>query len=501
MLGFPKPYPEELIYSTVARAGVHDGDTSPKQLLEKVFNNRKVIATVDLPSHLELIANLYPKSLTLDAYRLIHQHTLLPIYAPFQPEEQNDKLLNWMSGCSQGAAHLACGAVASRVKAKTALYVCPECLEDQKRVFGEYYLRRIWQTPLVKVCLVHGPLYETTMELNGEHRHAFLPLESIEIKSALVICREDIILAQQAEKLLKMDSSGVNFPQWSEFYKQLAVNLDLMNGQRIDHSLIHSLIVKYWTKPWLDDSGILPSSTETSWLRTLFRKHRKSFSYAEHSVAILALTDGKLNIDEAIKAASKIVPRAEINVQDCQADCFSCNNEFSDDQLKWKSIVEKFTLKIARKQDAALYARLYRADRAWLLRINAEHQAERVVSNLRVDWSRRDRDIAREIHSLFIFLAEDLDSPQLTRTFIINQLDQRATVEKNLCRLPRCSTLLRYYAESTTEYQARRLIRAFVAMQNNKQKIKRWSLLREARLSDIRMTYSVAELLKGILND
>lgn len=37
MLNFPTPYPNELIYSTIARAGIHHAITSPKQLLEEVF--------------------------------------------------------------------------------------------------------------------------------------------------------------------------------------------------------------------------------------------------------------------------------------------------------------------------------------------------------------------------------------------------------------------------------------------------------------------------------
>ena len=55
MFNFPTPYPDELIYSTVARAGVRLALTSPKQLLDEVFQNRKVSATVDLPCHLEKI--------------------------------------------------------------------------------------------------------------------------------------------------------------------------------------------------------------------------------------------------------------------------------------------------------------------------------------------------------------------------------------------------------------------------------------------------------------
>lgn len=53
MLNFPIPYAEELVYGIVARMGVRAGIVSPKQLLDEVFDNRKVIATFDMPSHLE----------------------------------------------------------------------------------------------------------------------------------------------------------------------------------------------------------------------------------------------------------------------------------------------------------------------------------------------------------------------------------------------------------------------------------------------------------------
>ncbi len=83
MLGFPIPHPEELVYSLVARAGVHSGILSPKQLLDDVYANRKIIATVDLSSHLTEISNQYPLSLNITVSSLIYQHTLFPIYAPF----------------------------------------------------------------------------------------------------------------------------------------------------------------------------------------------------------------------------------------------------------------------------------------------------------------------------------------------------------------------------------------------------------------------------------
>ena len=40
MHNFPLPHPDELLYSSIARAGVYHGITSPKQLLDEVFGTR-----------------------------------------------------------------------------------------------------------------------------------------------------------------------------------------------------------------------------------------------------------------------------------------------------------------------------------------------------------------------------------------------------------------------------------------------------------------------------
>lgn len=81
---FPAPYPNELIYSVIARYAVHNGILSPKYLTEELFNNRNLTPTYDLPSHLDRVASYLPDH--YDTLILINQHTLLPIYQPFQPD-------------------------------------------------------------------------------------------------------------------------------------------------------------------------------------------------------------------------------------------------------------------------------------------------------------------------------------------------------------------------------------------------------------------------------
>jgi len=501
MLGFPTPYPDELLYSTIARAGVHDGDTSPKQLLDQVFNNRKVVATVDLPSHVQVLSNQYPESLCLNTKTLIERHTLWPIYAPFHPRERTEKLIMWMSGASQGAVHLASGMAASRVKVKARFYVCVECLNEQKSKYGEYFWNRLWQVPLVKVCPKHGPLHATSVEINGEHRHSYIPLESVTLTNQSEVSTEDFVFGIQASHLLNAESAGISFSQWTSFYRHFAVTYGFLNKKRIDYGRIHHAVIRYWGPRWLEEAGVLPPDKETSWLRAIFRKHRKSFSFVEHIVAITALSGGSVSITDAINSASRMQPHA-----DDTAKKQIINNDVEQrvcgvDEMQWKTLLKNGSPNQARKRNPALYARLYRNHHDWLMLINQNFSSVKTQGNHCVDWPKRDRIVSINLLRICERLSDDLNAPHLSRTFLIHQLQNHATIEKNLSRLPRCTQLLNIYTESTSEYQARRLSRAYLAMKKNGEEIKRWSLLRKAGLSDQRMTEAVSWLLAEILGE
>ena len=54
---FPRLYPDELLYSGIARCRVHLGIGSHKTLLHMLFGDSKVAAITDLPTHLTALAN------------------------------------------------------------------------------------------------------------------------------------------------------------------------------------------------------------------------------------------------------------------------------------------------------------------------------------------------------------------------------------------------------------------------------------------------------------
>ena len=74
---FPKPYPDEILYSLLARYHIRSGNTSPKITLQELFNCRTTVATVDLPSNLTSLIQKISFISNFQVEDLIYKHMLM----------------------------------------------------------------------------------------------------------------------------------------------------------------------------------------------------------------------------------------------------------------------------------------------------------------------------------------------------------------------------------------------------------------------------------------
>ena len=495
MLNFPMPYQHELIYSTVARAGTRLALDSPKQLLDEVFKNRKVIATVDLPCHLNaIIHQLSNHQFTVED--IAYQHTLFPIYAPFVPEKRRQQCLKWMADISQGSIHLALGINASRIPPIHKLRYCPQCLAEQLEKYGEYYWFRLWQIQGA-CCLQHGQLIDSELDLRSLHRHDFLvPSHQSCPKTEQTITNpDDIFITSKLLELLTLPPfESPSYEQWTMFYYELARQNDCIRGQnQILHERILERITIRWSKKFLEQYCLADLTSETSWLNNIFRKHRKSFSYLEHIIAIEALINREWPFAEIL---NQVLSFRKIN-QNNHMDVH--NNHITGLTIKnrenWLSLIKKNGVKPARLLNAALYAWLYRNDKHWLLETNQGFHQKYIPQGTKVDWHSRDLSFVKQLIKLNNDLLWDLDNPRRSAKWWMKQTSHVSTIEKNLYMLPLTKLFLEKYSEDIGTYQIRRLTKTFIEMKTKAEVLPRWRILRKAGLSDERMVSEAARFL------
>lgn len=498
MLGFPMPYRDELLYSTIARHGVHSGITSPKELLREVFGSIKVIATVDLPGRVNHIAALYPEELGITPADLIYRHTLFPLYSVFIGEKRRQYLLHQLSHSTKSTVHLTAGVAASRIRQPVYLRYCLGCIKEQITLHGESFWRREWQIAGVDSCPEHGQFLVTAIHRHNTHRHQFQAANLLnypDIKQPAAIWQSELI-AQSVKALLWLNPvPSPELAQWSKWYLNLAYDHGFNRGSQVKHDLVAEKVIRFWGDNWLSQYGLLPKEHEACWLKCIFRKHRKALSYLEHLVVLHAFMPSGWHLSSVINDILQLSTEVKTLNQQLPVTDQAIRREY---RQKWLTAVTKCGTKQARLNGfGSIYIWLYRHDRHWLEEQNNLYKKLESVRVNKVNWHQRDIAIVRQLIWLSNHYGNVLTAPRLTANWYLNQLPRKAHIEKHLDRLPLCRLFFYRYCENIFEYQIRRITRTALGAD---MPLKRWQVLRLSGLSKVRLTEPADRFLKEILN-
>ncbi len=174
MLGFfPTPYPDELLYSIVARYPIRSGNKSFRQTHEELFETTDLQPDkIVLPNNLNFLISQLPKGSQLIIERLIKRNTLYPFFRNFlTPLEiySFKNLLRTKSSTSISQLAKISGKERNRV-----LKFCPQCCVEDEQKYGEAYWHRQHQIPGTLVCLKHQvPLVDSQVSLENRQIHYY----------------------------------------------------------------------------------------------------------------------------------------------------------------------------------------------------------------------------------------------------------------------------------------------------------------------------------------
>lgn len=496
MACLPVPYPDELLYSVIARYGVHAGITSPKQLLDEVFQNRQIIASVAFQGHLSQISAHYQGNADLTPDKLLQRHTLFPLYAPFVHPDIAAQSKNELLTDYRHSAEVQLGKAASTVKSPHYLRYCPLCVTTQIEQYGEPFWIRRWQLPGLSVCAEHGiQLINSPVMISESHRHQFIALSPHVLLHSIPnqTHHKTALLAEYAQQLLNSPEQYIHPLQWSYFYHYLAYQLGFVRGKQVEHELIAQLVLGYWGSHTLGNFGLdINKAEDSNWLKCLFRKHRKSFSYLQHLLVWQACYEQQLNIAYILSTAPSL-PHTPYDDIPLYAEPVVVDQTR---RAKWQRAVAKFGVKGARQNGFAyLYAWLYRHDNQWLMQFNQGSTKSTVAKTCRVDWSKRDKQYVKQLISLINKVETQLDLGRLTVTWLATHANIPLSQIKHVEKLPLCKLFFNKYCETVEEYQCRRIAVACIHCVAKHQILKAWRIERMAGLNEKKTRPLASQLL------
>lgn len=214
MLNVPRPYPDELLYSVLARFTRHHRIDTPRTALQRLVGNAARVPSVLLPMRLGPLQQHFRNHWGMSAKDVAFAHTLLPFFLVGKPRRTMKNALNSVSADRPQALSQSLGVNAGAIKLTPYLRYCERCVEADRETYGEAYWHRMHQLPGSLVCPLHGKL--------------------LRISSARVrpVFRQALMAAEAA---IDIEADGMELVSAGDM--SLALAIALRNQQHLDRNL------------------------------------------------------------------------------------------------------------------------------------------------------------------------------------------------------------------------------------------------------------------------
>lgn len=297
----PKPYPDELLYSVIARYLVHYGITRRAYAVSQLFGRRGYFP-MDLPPCLEHVSKVTWNTWEMSSEQILEQLTLFPFYAAYIPSSRSAQCATDLKEGGHLGVRARLGLSSSLVKAKPFLQYCKDCATTDLLNYGETFWRRTHQLPGVQVCKTHG-----TLLINSKvSKAAYHFIDATSSYKSETIVEPGIFLDETAQKLAiviatmcdeQLNRKGSDFSNGSIYhdYLEKLSELGFVKDGRIRSSYnIEMEIQKFYTAPLLKVLGVdVQLEKKSSWVRRMFTKNCESLHPLLHILTKLFLQEAR----------------------------------------------------------------------------------------------------------------------------------------------------------------------------------------------------------------
>lgn len=164
---FPTIYPDEILYSQLARYYTKSGYMAYTFAAEELFVSKTVRPNIEFvnaytPAAVQVITRNLPME------KVVERHTMFPYYGRFLPQERREKAFQALVSMTGNYRNLQ-AIPKSKNSAVRYLRYCPLCASQDREQYGEAYWHRVHQMIGVQVCPVHWCyLMDSSVMISGK---------------------------------------------------------------------------------------------------------------------------------------------------------------------------------------------------------------------------------------------------------------------------------------------------------------------------------------------
>ncbi len=557
---FPTPYPDEILYSTMARYCIRSGNIKEIHNFEDLFGTRNCIAIMELPTRLDALVENMPMGTKYTAEYFIYKHTLFPFLAAFIPKERAEKIIQTMRNGEGAVSYMRIGLISNSITLNKYFRFCPECFKEDIETFGEPYWHRSHQITGVFVCSKHKiPLYNSVELIRAGNRQRFISashencIAEEEINYSNDLMKKMLWIAEDVEVLLN-NQFGFKQPEW--FRSQFRVKLIEKGYARMNNYIYQKKLkrdfIDFYGNEYLALVQSPVSVNSGSWLPDMVRNNDIT-TYAIRylllarflGIPIADLFNTKLgsndedenNIDayqelwdqrlielsqsglsireiaDILKSSTKTIRKAIDKLEIKEFWKFNGGGKYlhskftntEEFKIKRKDLRERWLELHAKYPDKS--SNQIRKDNdgvyAWLKKYDNEWMEEnyRRINNRvnYVDWNKRDAELLPKVKEVIKEMKENKPE-RITWTTIGSKLGISGWLSKRKEKLPLTKAYIESELESLEEFHIRRIKWGIEELERQGKEMTLWNLVETAGVKPKYMK-GIYKEIKQILNN
>jgi len=458
---FPKPYPDELLYSIIARYHVWSGNNEMSDTMEELFDYRRERATLFIPKHLYRLAEKTRKY-GLDYETLLYEHTVFPFATCFLNKASLYKILD--------QEEKSYSIYKKDLNAKYLRY-CPLCIRDDRNNYGEAYWHRKHQAYGMVMCDKHRcRLKDSVIEILDDRNNRYIALEllnnvtDISEQEGISECSIELQIAYDVDFIYKnyefiRNLMWVKYDSIRETTIALLFRRGLANKRgSFKTSKIRQKIKNMYNLPQLKQlMEVLNDNPGSSdWLIYLCREG-PSTAIPIRFILLAGFLAGSLESFIRIINEQKLLIDREEGV-------FRTPKGYEDKSAlyrgRWLDALVKnpngsrVDLRNANNQ---AYTWLRRYDNEWLFN-NLPKKRNHRETSLFKDWAKIDNELESMVDEAVYYIKSLEGKPErITKANIRRYMRKKILVERNYKLLPRTMYRIEQYAENINDFRLRKI--------------------------------------------
>jgi len=152
---FLRWFEDETFYSLCCRQNHFLAHIDTSSTSEWLFGSRRCAISHDFPCNLDALS-IEARAAWGEPVSIIGQHTILPLFFPFQSEHQIETVVQTMKSGRIGSMKYRLGLLTGRFGAEHPLKACTACMANDQAAHGTAYWHLTHQYPGVVLCPIHG---------------------------------------------------------------------------------------------------------------------------------------------------------------------------------------------------------------------------------------------------------------------------------------------------------------------------------------------------------